>query len=181
MEDGIVCKLNEMNNYKWSRKKGTLQLNKQGNPIKERKKNRHRLLTKPHETEEEAIIRRFHDAQRMARFRARKKKALEDVEALKKELNRRNITFETVDSIVSIAKMEQHQTYFPIQNPSIVHSACEQSKYSQLLKVIEELGRNIKLTYAGSRISIERLKLGIIKARMLVKECLLETEINSQQ
>ncbi|XP_076479599.1 uncharacterized protein LOC117155377 isoform X2 [Bombus vancouverensis nearcticus] len=141
-----------MNNYKWSRKK-----------------------------EEEAIIRRFHDAQRMARFRARKKKALEDVEALKKELNRRNITFETVDSIVSIAKVEQHETYFPIQNPSIVHSACEQSKYSQLLKVIEELGRNIKLTYAGSRISTERLKLGIIKARMLVKECLLETEINSQQ
>ncbi|KOX81278.1 Cyclin-dependent kinase 2-associated protein 2 [Melipona quadrifasciata] len=77
--------------------------------------------------------------------------------------------------------MEEFQTYFPIQNPLIVRSAGKQSKYSQLLKVIKELGRDIKLTYAGSKISIERLKLAIIKARMLIKECLMETEINLRQ
>ena len=176
-----MYKMNKTNNYKYSRKKSTLKTNRQDNSIKRGERNARKPLIKPHETEEEAIIRRFHDAQRMARFRARKKKALEEVRAFKTKLNRRDITFRTIDSIVSVAKMEQFQTYFPIQNPSIVYSACKQSKYSQLLKVIKELGRNIKLTYAGSKISTERLKLGIIKARMLIKECIMETEINLQQ
>ncbi|KAF3425487.1 hypothetical protein E2986_01157 [Frieseomelitta varia] len=173
--------MNKTNNYKYSRKKSTLKTNRQNNSIKRGKRNARRPLIKPHETEEEAIIRRFHDAQRMARFRARKKKALEEVRVFKTELNRKDITFKTIDSVVSVPAMEQFQTYFPIQNPSIVYSACKQSKYSQLLKVIKELGRDVKLTYAGSKISIERLKLGIIKARMLIKECLMEIEINLQQ
>ncbi|CAG5094034.1 Similar to Cdk2ap2: Cyclin-dependent kinase 2-associated protein 2 (Mus musculus) [Cotesia congregata] len=77
----------------------------------EKKRNSRKPIPRPHETEEEAILRRFHDAQRMA----------------------------------------------------------------------QELGRDIRLTYAGSRTSAERLKMGIIQARMLVRDCLLETEINLRQ
>ena len=51
-----------------------------------------------------------------------------------------------------------------------------QSKYADLLAVIEELGKDIKPTYAGSRSASDRLKRGILHARALVRECLLETE-----
>lgn len=50
------------------------------------------------------------------------------------------------------------------------------SKYSQLLMVIEEMSRDIRPTYSGSRSSAERLKRTIVTARILVRECLLETE-----
>lgn len=50
------------------------------------------------------------------------------------------------------------------------------SKYAQLLAVIEEMGRDLRPTYAGSKSSAERLKRGIVHARVLVRECLLETE-----
>lgn len=51
-----------------------------------------------------------------------------------------------------------------------------QSKYSQLLAVIEELGKDIRPTYTGNKMSAERLKRSIIHARILVRECLIETE-----
>ncbi|XP_078680171.1 cyclin-dependent kinase 2-associated protein 1-like isoform X2 [Branchiostoma floridae x Branchiostoma belcheri] len=51
-----------------------------------------------------------------------------------------------------------------------------QSKYAELLAVIEDLGKDIRPTYAGSKSSTERLKRGIIHARALVRECLMETE-----
>lgn len=50
------------------------------------------------------------------------------------------------------------------------------SKYAQLLMVIEEMGRDIRPTYSGSRSSAERLKRGIVHARILVRECLMETD-----
>lgn len=56
-----------------------------------------------------------------------------------------------------------------------------QGKYSQLLAIIEELGRDIRLSYAGSRSAAERLKMGIQHARILTRECLLETEHNARQ
>jgi hypothetical protein len=56
-----------------------------------------------------------------------------------------------------------------------------QGKYTQLLVIIEELGRDIRLSYAGSRSAAERLKMGIQHARILVRECLLETEHNARQ
>lgn len=62
----------------------------------------------------------------------------------------------------------------PIQQPS-------QSKYAQLLAVIEEMGREVRPTYAGSRSSAERLKRGIVNARILVRECLIETERSARQ
>merc|ERR1712158_7634 len=51
-----------------------------------------------------------------------------------------------------------------------------QSKYQQLLSVIEEMSKDIRPTYAGSKSSAERLKRGIVYARILVRECLVETE-----
>lgn len=56
-----------------------------------------------------------------------------------------------------------------------------QSKYIQLLNVIEELGHEVRPTYAGSRTSIEKIKRGIIHARILVRECLIETEKSARQ
>lgn len=55
------------------------------------------------------------------------------------------------------------------------------TKYAQLLAVIEEMGRDIRPTYTGSRTSTERLKRGIVHARILVRECLMETERSARQ
>lgn len=51
-----------------------------------------------------------------------------------------------------------------------------QSKYASLLAVIEDMGRDIRPTYAGNRSSTERLKRSIVHARILVRECLMECE-----
>lgn len=74
------------------------------------------------------------------------------------ELNKKNIIFKSINSIVFIVKIKQFQMHIPIQNSSIVTYFVTQSKYSQLLSIIEELGKNIKLIYTGSRISREKLK-----------------------
>nr|XP_010303547.1 PREDICTED: cyclin-dependent kinase 2-associated protein 1 isoform X1 [Balearica regulorum gibbericeps] len=59
-------------------------------------------------------------------------------------------------------------------------SQVPQSKYAELLAIIEELGKEIRPTYAGSKSAMERLKRGIIHARGLVRECLAETERNAR-
>lgn len=51
-----------------------------------------------------------------------------------------------------------------------------QSKYGQLLAVIEDMGKDIRPTYAGSKTSAERLKRGLMHARILVRECLMECD-----
>lgn len=65
--------------------------------------------------------------------------------------------------------------------PSSIIGATGLSKYAQLLAVIEEMGRDIRPTYTGSRSSAERLKRGIIHSRILVSECLRETERSARQ
>ncbi|CAF0808274.1 unnamed protein product [Rotaria sp. Silwood1] len=55
-----------------------------------------------------------------------------------------------------------------------------QSKYVQLLNVIEEMGKDIKPTYAGNKNSAERLRRAIASARVLVRECQLECDRNSR-
>lgn len=62
-----------------------------------------------------------------------------------------------------------------------VKAEPSQSKYAQLLGVIEEMGREVRPTYAGSRSSAERLKRNIVSARILVRECLIETEKSARQ
>ncbi|XP_071493409.1 uncharacterized protein [Diadema antillarum] len=54
--------------------------------------------------------------------------------------------------------------------------SAPQSKYAELLAVIEDMGRDIRPTYAGSRTATERLRRGITHAKALVRECLAETE-----
>jgi len=60
------------------------------------------------------------------------------------------------------------------------HGQPAQSKYGQLLSVIEDMGKDIRPTYACSKSSAERLKRGIIHARILVRECLMEIERSSR-
>ena len=43
-----------------------------------------------------------------------------------------------------------------------------QSKYGELLNVIEDLGREIKPTYAGSKMAQERLKKGKINLHFVL-------------
>jgi len=69
---------------------------------------------------------------------------------------------------------QQNQNFGQQYAPS--EQAGHQSKYADLLAVIEELGKDIKPTYAGSRSASDRLKRGILHARALVRECLIETE-----
>lgn len=57
-----------------------------------------------------------------------------------------------------------------------VYVAASQSKYSQLLGVIEEMGKDVRPTYSGNKTSSERLKRNIMHARILIRECLMECE-----
>ncbi|XP_023336470.1 cyclin-dependent kinase 2-associated protein 2 [Eurytemora carolleeae] len=72
----------------------------------------------------------------------------------------------------------------PTSIPSSLNLLCtngaldpaSQTKYQQLLSVIEEMSKDIRPCYAGSKSSAERLKRGIVYARILVRECLVEAE-----
>ncbi|KAG7498736.1 cyclin-dependent kinase 2-associated protein 1 isoform X1 [Solea senegalensis] len=90
----------------------------------------------------------------------------------------------------SAANLATLQSYRPLLNdygpPSLgfsqgsTGSQVPQNKYAELLAIIEELGKEIRPTYAGSKTAMERLKRGIIHARGLVRECLAETERNAR-
>lgn len=98
----------------------------------------------------------------------------------------------------------------PDQNkskPKTSHQPLPSSRYNELLRVIEELGKDVKPTYAGSKNAGERLRKGtgtkdvsiscvlnikfkfflcrtfkgILHARALVRDCLLETERNARK
>lgn len=85
-------------------------------------------------------------------------------------------------------KQQSHQ-YVPIPpavqqqlNQAQQHQqrVMQQTKYVQLLNVIEEMGKDIKPTYAGNKNSAERLRRAIASARVLVRECQLECDRNSR-
>ena len=77
----------------------------------------------------------------------------------------------------STAMSQQHQQQqLLLAHQQHLQQLQSQSKYSQLLAVIEDMGRDIRPTYSGSRTSAERLKRGIVHARILVRECLMECE-----
>lgn len=65
------------------------------------------------------------------------------------------------------------QTIPSATDTSLAH---QQSKYAALLTVIEELGRDIRPTYAGNKLAAERLKRGIVHARVLTRECMTEVD-----
>ncbi|CAF3436827.1 unnamed protein product [Rotaria sp. Silwood1] len=84
---------------------------------------------------------------------------------------------------------QQSQPYVPIP-PAVQQQlnqvqqhqqrVMQQTKYVQLLNVIEEMGKDIKPTYAGNKNSAERLRRAIASARVLVRECQLECDRNSR-
>ncbi|TWW66250.1 cyclin-dependent kinase 2-associated protein 1 isoform X2 [Takifugu rubripes] len=90
----------------------------------------------------------------------------------------------------SAANLATLQSYRPLLSdygpPSLgfsqgsAGSQVPQNKYAELLAIIEEIGKEIRPTYAGSKSAMERLKRGIIHARGLVRECLAETERNAR-
>lgn len=60
-------------------------------------------------------------------------------------------------------------------NSQVLHS-----EYAELLAILEELGKEIKPTYVGSKGIMETLKRGIIHAQSLVREGLAEMERNAR-
>jgi hypothetical protein len=55
------------------------------------------------------------------------------------------------------------------------------SKYSQLMTVVEDMGKYVKPCYSGGKTSVERLRKEIQQARMLTKECLTTLDLIGQQ
>ena len=84
------------------------------------------------------------------------------------------------EPLITVPNPKAFQREHPVAQVSVT-SVPGQSKYAQLLNVIEELGRDIRPSYAGSRSSAERVKRGLVHARILVKECLVETEKSARQ
>ncbi len=78
-------------------------------------------------------------------------------------------------------KQQSHQ-YIPVPPVLQQHQqrVIHQSKYVQLLNVIDEMSKDIKPTYAGNKNSAERLRRAIASARVLVRECQLECDRNSR-
>ena len=50
------------------------------------------------------------------------------------------------------------------------------SKYDQLLMALQEMSKDIRPSYGGSKISVERLKRNITQARILIREALNESD-----
>ncbi|XP_069789615.1 cyclin-dependent kinase 2-associated protein 1 isoform X1 [Narcine bancroftii] len=79
------------------------------------------------------------------------------------------------------AKLQLGERGPPVGSAQTMNSGCvPESKYGELLVTIEELGKDIRPSYAGSKSAMERLKRGIMRARGLVQECLAETERNAR-
>nr|XP_045009791.1 cyclin-dependent kinase 2-associated protein 1-like [Jaculus jaculus] len=86
----------------------------------------------------------------------------------------------------SLATSSQHRQLLSDYGPPSLgctqgtgNSQVPQSKYAKLLAITEELGKEIRPTFAGSKSAMERLKRGILHARGLVRQCLAETERNA--
>lgn len=59
-------------------------------------------------------------------------------------------------------------------------SAGLQARYSVLLGIVEEIKKDVRPTYAGSKTTAERLKRNINLARMEIRNCMQELErVNS--
>ena len=51
------------------------------------------------------------------------------------------------------------------------------SRYNQLLAVIEEMSKDLKPVYSGSKPSLDRFKRGIAQARLLTRECQYQADL----
>jgi hypothetical protein len=68
----------------------------------------------------------------------------------------------------NISNLPSPLSSFSTNSTLSLNNQSSLSKYAQLLLVIEEMGRDLRPTYSGSRSSAERLKRGIVHARILV-------------
>lgn len=75
--------------------------------------------------------------------------------------------------------LPQYQISAQVMGPAQA-AATGGSRYQQLIMMIEELGKDVLPTYNGNRNSQERLKRGIIQARLMVRECMGELEKSRQ-
>merc|ERR1712131_265892 len=65
----------------------------------------------------------------------------------------------------------------PYARPNLIHAKpAITQKYEDLVGVIEELGKDVRPTYAGSKSAAERLKRVLHHARQLVRESQAEAE-----
>lgn len=68
---------------------------------------------------------------------------------------------------------------FVATNSNLINNAQStglQARYNVLLGIIEELKKDVKPTYAGSKTSAERLKRNINLARIEIRNCMSELE-----
>ena len=93
---------------------------------------------------------------------------------LQQQLDTGKINEEQAKRIIEQFKLNQLKNNE--KNQQLARQEHLQNRYNQLLKVIDELGRDIRPAYAGSRGAPERLKKGIHTARSIVRECLSELE-----
>ncbi|CAH8517620.1 unnamed protein product [Schistosoma mattheei] len=80
-----------------------------------------------------------------------------------------------LDKALSIKSRMTQNTSIPVSYP-MMPPMDDLNKYAHLLQVIEEMGRDIKPTYANNKNAAERLKKNIHTARILVRECVSELE-----
>lgn len=88
------------------------------------------------------------------------------------------------NSIASAARLSTNNQNKPTKDTttnSISSGGPTDSKYAQLLTVIEELNREVRPSYGGSRGAAERLKRGIVHAKILVRECIIECDKIARQ
>lgn len=82
--------------------------------------------------------------------------------------------YEATPSILGL----QVPNFIPV-NSTLLSSAQAtglQGRYNVLLGIIEELKKDVRATYAGSKISAERLKRNINLARIEIRTCMQELE-----
>ena len=79
-------------------------------------------------------------------------------------------------SLTSSSAAKPNVTLSAANNVGQALDPHSRSKYQHLLSVIEEMSQDIRPSYAGSKSSAARLTRAIVYARILVRECLVETE-----
>ena len=79
-------------------------------------------------------------------------------------------------SLTSSSAAKPNVTLSAANNAGQALDPHSRSKYQHLLSVIEEMSQDIRPSYAGSKSSAARLTRAIVYARILVRECLVETE-----
>ena len=87
----------------------------------------------------------------------------------------------TVHDIISIVTEEMLNDAISSRAAASDNSSgmVNQTKYNHILSVLQDMEKDIRPSYAGSKSSIERLKRGIVQSRLMIRETLVEIERES--